>query len=99
VLEVYIHPAAYKEMEASFNWYEEKAENLGKDFFAEIKKAIENIKTSPKAFPKYLDIKGLRRFLLHRFPFAIIYRIKNGIIQVIAIMHLKRKPYNWKDRF
>jgi len=45
---------------------------------------------------------GLRvtryRFLVHRFPFGILYRIAGDEIQIVAIMHLRRKPGYWTKR-
>jgi toxin ParE1/3/4 len=47
----------------------------------------------------YRIIQGdSRRHLLTRFPFAVIYTIENQRIYILAVMHLKRKPFYWKDR-
>jgi hypothetical protein len=35
---------------------------------------------------------------VHRFPFAVIYRHDDRMIQVIAVMHLKRQPGYWRSR-
>lgn len=33
-----------------------------------------------------------------RFPYGIIYRLKEDQIEIIAIMHLHRRPGYWKMR-
>ena len=35
---------------------------------------------------------GTRRCLLHRFPYGVIYRTRSESIQIVAVMHLHRKP-------
>ncbi|MFZ6017909.1 MAG: hypothetical protein ACOYU0_10020 [Nitrospirota bacterium] len=40
----------------------------------------------------------LRRCLLTRFPYGIIYGIDSGTVVVIAVAHLHRKPKYWGDR-
>ena len=38
-------------------------------------------------------IRGhFRRYLLHRFPYGLIYAIHEDAIYVVAVMRLKRKP-------
>jgi len=39
-----------------------------------------------------------RRCLVNRFPFGLIYRIKSGTIQIIAVADLRRRPGYWQDR-
>jgi hypothetical protein len=37
-----------------------------------------------------------RRF--KKFPYGIVFRVHDGEIFVLAVMHLRRKPGYWKDR-
>lgn len=41
---------------------------------------------------------GLRRILLHRFPFSLVYSIEADLILVIAIAHHGRRPGYWQSR-
>jgi len=51
---------------------------------------------APERWP--LFVYGTRRFLFHRFPFQIVYRVANDRIEVVAIAHGRRKPGYWKTR-
>lgn len=93
---IIIHPDADRELEQAQTWYEERVVGLGAKFFSEIESAVLNIQNSPGTWPNY--VKGTRRFLVHRFPFAIVYRHDDQLIQVIAVMHLKRRPGYWARR-
>jgi hypothetical protein len=57
---------------------------------------IREIVQTPQRWPKYLY--GTRRFVLHRFPFSIIYLDDSDILSIVAVAHNKRKPGFWKQR-
>ena len=42
--------------------------------------------------------EDLRRCLLSRFPYGIIYGIDSETVIVIAVAHLHREPRYWIDR-
>jgi hypothetical protein len=41
---------------------------------------------------------SVRRRLLRRFPYALLYKIKPGGIRILAVMNLKRRPTYWVRR-
>jgi len=90
-----IHPDVYAELEHSRAWYEERATNLGTEFLKKVDQAIETVRESP-AFQD--ENRGIRRYLVHRFPYGLIYRIRDHVIQVIAVTHLRRHPDYWRVR-
>jgi toxin ParE1/3/4 len=95
-MEVVYASGVLEEVVESSNYYEEEVEGLGKAFLDKIESAIEDIKCNPLM---YRIVTGdYRRHLLNRFPFAIVYRIENGKMYVLAVMHLKREPFYWKTR-
>lgn len=77
-------------------YYEDKADGLGLDFAAEVEQALEILSESPERWPPRPD--GTRRFLIHRFPFLIVYTLAEDRVWVIAIAHCKRRPGYWSDR-
>lgn len=62
----------------------------------EIDWAMEYTREFPESWPVY--VFGTRRYLLHRFPFAIVYSYDGAIVKVFALMHLHRKPGYWLKR-
>ena len=97
-MRVILHSEAAAELRDAFLWYESKAGNLGHDLLDEVEDGIERIREKPDTWPLYTRAFGVRRFLIHRFPFGILYRIANDEIQIIAVMHLRRKPGYWTKR-
>ncbi|MCE7914309.1 MAG: type II toxin-antitoxin system RelE/ParE family toxin [Nitrosomonas sp. PRO4] len=69
---------------------------MGGDFINELESAYEAIAEFPGVWPQLG--KGFQRYILSRFPFAIVYRQSNEKIYVVAVMHQSRKPGYWLNR-
>jgi toxin ParE1/3/4 len=93
---VKFHEQAEEEAIAAFDWYLDRSEAAASKFLTELDHAIEHISFSPSRWPEY--VPGTRRFLLRRFPFAVIYREIPSHIQIVAVAHTRRLPYYWKRR-
>lgn len=93
---VELHEAASEEFEAAFDWYLERNAGAAMRFARELNRAIANIAEAPKRWPA--GSFGTRKFLLPRFPFAVVYRELPSVIQILAIAHGHRRPGYWKDR-
>lgn len=92
---VELHPEALIEARAAVDWYRERNPSAAAALLAEIDVAINEIAASPERWPGFLH--GTRRFLLHRFPFSVVYRIGDDAIQVIAFAHARRRPGYWRE--
>ena len=93
-----VHPDVYAEMEHSRAWYEERADGLGTEFLVEVDRSIETVREAPMIWPCGDEERGIRRYFVHRFPYGVVYRVSNQIIQIIAVMHLRRHPDYWRGR-
>jgi plasmid stabilization system protein ParE len=40
----------------------------------------------------------VRRWNLRHFPYALIFRRVDDVIEIIAVMHARREPEYWKSR-
>jgi plasmid stabilization system protein ParE len=93
---VEFHEKASLEYEAALEWYLERSVLAASKFAAALSRAMDMIVDAPDRWPA--GSHGTRRFLLQRFPFAIVYRELPAAIQVLAIAHARRKPGYWKQR-
>jgi hypothetical protein len=41
---------------------------------------------------------GTRRYVLHRFPYTIVYRTENGWVELVAVAHQRLDPASWQGR-
>ena len=94
--EVEFHEEANAEFEAAFDWYFARSELAAWKFAEELGRAVHIITQAPQRWPD--AIGGARKFVLQRFPFAVVYRELPSIIQILAIAHGRRRPGYWKDR-
>jgi|SRR5579864_7842290 len=73
---VRFHPEAEREYLSSVAWYAERSVPAALDFEAELQRAMSAIAKSPERWPHYLS--GCRRYILHQFPFSLVYRARDG---------------------
>ena len=87
---------AAQDVEGARAWYDEQQGGLGDAFAASLEDVIELIVEFPEAFPEIAV--GHRRALLHRFPYAVYYRLAGELIDVLACLHTSRSPETWRSR-
>ena len=90
------HPEAEVEFTEAIEYYEEKELGLGYDFAVEVYSTIERTMAFPKAWPVIEE--DIRRSLIRRFPYGILYSEEKEGIYIMAVMHLHRNPEYWKHR-
>ncbi|MGZ4994996.1 MAG: type II toxin-antitoxin system RelE/ParE family toxin [Methylobacter sp.] len=95
-MNVLFHPDAETELNAAIDYYEDIEKGLGYDFSLEVLSALERIIAFPKAWTFIED--GVRRSLVRRFPYGILYAEEKDKIYIVAVMHLHRDPEYWKHK-
>ncbi len=94
---VIIIPRARAELVEAQDWYEHEAPGLGRRFRSAVDAAMERISDNPQQFP--LVYKSIRRALLRRFPYTLMFVIEpDGALIVIACFHGSRDPAGWQER-
>lgn len=94
--ELLVRPRARAELGEAFRWYEERREGLGREFLRAALEALSAIEAAPERYPR---VRGeVRRILLRRFPFALLYLAEPEQTIVIACFHSKRDPRRWHSR-
>jgi plasmid stabilization system protein ParE len=91
-----VRPEARAELHEAFAWCEEKQAGLGYQFLYAADAGIDRIRRHPGMFP---SIGGsVRKALLRRFPYAVLFEVEDTRITVIAVYHGCRRPHGWSDR-
>jgi plasmid stabilization system protein ParE len=80
----------------AFAFYEERQPGLGERFRDHLDIAVAAIQSSPELYP--VVYRDVRRRLVERFPYIVLYRLYPGIVVVVAVMHAKQNPARWKRR-
>ncbi len=89
-------PPAEEEMTEASVFYEAASVGLGSDFLDDVQRVVDGLREHPGS--GIAVVQGLRRALLHRFPFSLIYSIETDAILIVAVAHQRRRPDYWRDR-
>ena len=94
---VELHPDVVQEAAETRQWYADRSAAAASAFMAELDRAIGQVAENPQRWPAHSH--GTRRYLMHRFPYAVVYRQTGpATVQVIAVAHGRRKPGYWRNR-
>ncbi len=91
-----ILPQAELDVGDATAWYEEQRKGLGSELLDELDSVVKRVVESPFQFPQIKN--DIRRALLHKFPYSVYLRVRNEIIELIAVLHLHRDPRTWEER-
>ena len=90
------HPEAAREFHAAVRQYTDIDPALGVDFEAKVEECLLLAISYPGMWREMQ--RGIRRALIRRFPFGIIYAYDEEVFYVLAVMHLHARPGYWKNR-
>lgn len=80
-------------------YYAERSAKAAADFAAAVEAALMQIRQMPWSAPAWPGRPDLRRRVLTRFPYAIVYMVvESAEIVVVAVEHVKRRPGYWLGR-
>lgn len=89
-------PEADAELTEARQWYSHHRKDLDLEFMQCIEIALQRIGSNPLLCPVVYG--NLRRAVVRRFPFAILYEVTAEEIEIIAVFHSRRNPDVWKSR-
>lgn len=89
--------AALEDILAIEGYLELQSPGLGDSFRGELNSFIDLLLEFPELAP-VISPKGVRRRLLKRFPYAILYVLTQDLMLVLAVAHTSRPPGHWSER-
>jgi toxin ParE2 len=87
---------AQAELNEAVDWYKALSPDLGDAFLIEAIRAFRFVEQYPQAW--HPMGAGIRRCRLARFQYGVIYAEDGDDQMVIALAHLHRNPFYWRDR-
>ncbi|MGE9294959.1 MAG: hypothetical protein ACQKBV_01530 [Puniceicoccales bacterium] len=95
-MELKFHREVWSDLESAFNFYEKATPGCGSYFLDQYEEALAKIVRDPSVHRMFYHEN--RKVNFAKFPFAVVYMLKDGRIVVKAVAALRRKPYFWDDR-
>ena len=90
----FTRPASEEYLE-TVEYYNNLRDGLGYEFCIEFDSGIKKIIQYTEAWQELAP--GIRRFLIRRFPYGIIYSVENDEILILSVMNLHKKPKKWDE--
>jgi plasmid stabilization system protein ParE len=87
---------ARRELRDAIEYYEKAKPGLGVEFLEEVRAGVDLVLQFPTAWTSLSP--QIRRYQLKRFPYGLLYQVRDTHILFVAVMHLHREPEYWKDR-
>jgi toxin ParE1/3/4 len=89
---------AETEIDEAADWYavHGDGDDLDDRFLSEVERVARLIGEHPRAWTEIEP--GIRRVVLRRFPYALIYRVTPDEALVLAVAHHSRRPGYWRGR-
>lgn len=82
--------AAQSEFDDAIDYYDEQHPGLGSEFAEEVEEALERINHYPEAWSSLSP--RVRRCVINRFPYGVLYEVRSEIIIIVAIQHQHQEP-------
>ena len=95
-MRVLFRPQARAEVLEAQTWYESRAVGLGLEFARVVDAAVSSAARNPEAFAYVAGT--CRRVLLRKFPFSLVFRVRENELLVLAVFHHRRNPSELTQR-
>jgi toxin ParE1/3/4 len=94
----HISSEATAELLAAIRWYESRRSGLGAEFYDAVSRTIDVIRAHPEIGTSRTGRLSHRRSRVARFPYTVVYRIRESDVYVVAVAHTSRRPGYWRVR-
>lgn len=95
--ELRISSAAEVDVAESWDYYRIEEPGLESEFIRCVEKGYSRVVDTPFTFPLVFST-SVRRAVIDRFPFAIIFSVRDDHIFVYSVFHSSRNPIIWQGR-
>ena len=83
-------------MREAADFYDLERPGLGTEFLDVVERTMHRVIEHPESYP--IALEPVRKCVLSRFPYSVIYSVRDGEVYVSAVAHHSRRPFYWRDR-
>jgi len=92
------HPQVVFDLSEAIAWYEDRSVGLGDRFRAAVDVRFDDILKTPELFPRAFDDVNFRFVRVRRFPYLVLYRLREDAVYVLGVFHSASDPAKWRGR-
>ena len=97
MISIRLHPAAQREIRRAFDWYlQEAGQRIAAGFLDDFEQTLALLKSHPEIGEP--GGSNTRRLIFQRYPYTVVYRLKDEALEIVAIAHHSRQPEYWAGR-
>lgn len=89
-------PAASRDLEEAYRWYEDHKPGLGLEFTHSVDACVNSICRNAELCE--IVFRQYRRAMVQRFPYAIFYKVSDRVVTVYSVFHCSQDPSKWHER-
>lgn len=90
IFELRIQSEAILDIQDAYEWYEQQQSGLGAEFIEEVEVGFSKLRQHPF---HYGTINAhLRRVKIDRFPYLIVFEIKESVVFITSLHHVRKEP-------
>ncbi len=91
MISIRLHPAAQREIRRAFDWYlQEAGKRIAAGFFDDFEQTLALLKNHTEIGEP--GGSHTRRLIFQRYPYTVVYRLKDEALEIVAIAHHSRQP-------
>lgn len=87
---------AEAELRDATTFYESASPGLGMRLIDAVEAAVSDLQDHPLSGP--VARGRIRRKIVNGFPYQLLYRFNDAELRILAVMHLRRRPFYWAAR-
>ena len=91
-----VRTLAEADIESAAQWYDRQRPGLAERFLTDLERTFTRIRERPLQFPAIVG--DVRRALLHIFPYAVYFQASEDVLNILAVLHLRRHSRAWQRR-
>ena len=96
-MQVRLHPAAAKELDRALDWYiQEAGQRIAAGLIEDFDHLLVLIQDHPQIGA--LEKSGARKLVFRRYPYTLVYRVRDSSVIILAVAHHSRRPEYWAGR-
>lgn len=95
-MRVVLDPQAKRELDEARDYYNQQQPGLGAEFQEAVKDSLRRLREWPESGA--VEVQDVRRAVLRRFPYKLLYAVQPDHVYVLAVAHQYRQPGYWLAR-